>query len=70
METSTYSTDEDEVQFSDFFLPLMKDTPVQDDEDDVPNRTFFLADVDAIVGPCCVVPNIGGPMNSYFQVKN
>jgi hypothetical protein len=31
--------------------------------------TFFLADVEAIVSPAMVVPNIGGPKNSYLLVK-
>jgi hypothetical protein len=31
--------------------------------------TFFLADVEAFVSPAMVVPNIGGPKNSYLLVK-
>ena len=27
---------------------------------------FYLADVDTFKEPCVVVPNIGGPANSYF----
>ena len=32
-------------------------------------RTFYLADTDAFVDPCCVIPDIGGPNNRYFVVK-
>lgn len=35
----------------------------------VTNRTFYLADTEAFVGPCCAVPDIGGPINRYFVVK-
>ena len=35
----------------------------------VKNRTFYLADTEAFVGPCCAVPDIGGPTNRYFVVK-
>ena len=31
---------------------------------------FYLADTEAFVGPLAVIPNIGGPANSYFRVKN
>jgi hypothetical protein len=31
---------------------------------------FYLADVDAFVAPCTVVPNIGGPSNCYFWIKS
>ena len=35
----------------------------------VDERTFYLADKEAFVGPCCVIPDIGGPSNRYFVVK-
>ena len=35
----------------------------------VTNRTFYLADTEAFVGPCCAVPDIGGRINRYFVVK-
>ena len=31
---------------------------------------FFLADVEAIVKPLAVIPDIGGPPNAYFWVKD
>ena len=30
---------------------------------------FYLADVDAFKEPCVVVPNVGGPNNSYFWLE-
>ena len=41
-----------------------------DEDGEVIGRSFFLSDTDAIVAPCCVVPDIGGQTNAYFQVKN
>ena len=35
----------------------------------VHNYVFYLADVEAFVSPCMVIPNIGGPSNSYLMVK-
>ena len=31
---------------------------------------FYLADTNAIVDPCCVIPDEGGEVNAFFQVKN
>jgi len=31
---------------------------------------FYLADVEAFVNPCIVIPNLGGETNSYFWVQN
>jgi len=31
---------------------------------------FYLADVEAFVDPCIVIPNLGGETNSYFWVQN
>ena len=48
-----------------------------DDEGDVlmkegiiAERQFFLADTDAFIAPCCVIPDIGGPKNRYYLVEN
>ena len=37
--------------------------------DEILSRKFYLANVEAIVGPCSVVPDVGGAKNAYFQVK-
>jgi hypothetical protein len=63
--------DEDEEHKSDLFTPLELITEGLDANDgEVVRRRFYLADTDAIVGPCCVIPDIGGATNAYFQVKN
>jgi hypothetical protein len=41
-----------------------------DEDGYLSGRTFYLADVEAFEGPCIVIPDIGGPPNAYFQVKN
>ena len=41
-----------------------------DDDGDATGRKHHLANTEAIVGVCCVAPNIGGPENQYLQVKN
>ena len=54
---------------SDLFIPLTVEVEGFDEDGEVSGRTFYLANTEAIVGPCCVVPNIGGEKNAYFQVK-
>ena len=55
---------------SDLFVPLELITEGLDEDGEVLGRTFYLSDTDAIVGPCCVIPDIGGKNAAYFQVKN
>ena len=40
------------------------------DEDGNVHRSFYLADTNAITGPCCVVPDVEGPKNSYFLITS
>ena len=47
---------------------MLKDVKIGADGK-VKNRTFYLADTEAFVGPCCAVPDVGGPTNRYFVVK-
>ena len=65
--------DDDRVKMrglrSDLFIPLDLEVEGMDEEGDVTGRKFYLASTDAFVGPCCVIPDIGGPTNRYFQVK-
>ena len=68
VEVAEYNMDEDEATKSDLFTPLLLDVEM-DAEDEVVGRRFYLANTEAFVGPCCVVPNIGGPKNAYLQVK-
>jgi hypothetical protein len=70
VEVAQYDTDPTEQTKSDLFTPLLLDTKGIDTDGDVVGRRFYLADTSAIVGPCCVIPDIGGASNAYFQVKN
>ena len=67
VEVGEYSLD-DALQ-SDLFIPLSVEVDGVDAKGEVTGRKFYLANTDAIVGPCCVVPNIGAEQNAYFQVK-
>ena len=67
VESSTY--DANIARASDLFIPLTLDVKGVDGEGNVTGREFFLADVESIVGPCIVVPDVGGPKHAYFQVK-
>ena len=68
VEVGDYVQEPDEAFMSDLFVPLEVEVGEMNEEE-VVNRKFYLANVDAIVGPCCVVPNIGGAKNAYLQVK-
>ena len=66
VETGKWDADLHEITMSDLFQPFFKvlgNGPKK--------RRFWLADVDAIVDPMCVVPDIGckGNRNRYFHVK-
>ena len=67
VQVGEYSVD-DALQ-SDLFVPLTVEVAGVDTNGEVTGRKFYLANTDGIVGPCCVVPNIGGEKNAYFQVK-
>ena len=53
---------------SDLFLPMVKDVAQTDDGDRPWRRKFALADVDAIMQPLMVIPNIGGKKKLEFFV--
>ena len=40
------------------------------DQGEVTERRFYLADANSINRPCIVVPDIGGKPNAHFEVKN
>ena len=68
VEYSEYDDPKKSKRITDLFIPLTKDTMgISDDE--VTGRRFYLADTEAIVGPCIVIPDIGGKPDAYFQVK-
>lgn len=68
VESSALDDTAGEVQRSDLLMPIHKEIEM-DEVGLVTKRTFYLADTEAIVGPCCVVPDIGGASNRYFVVR-
>lgn len=60
VEVANYRANQDVA--TDLFTPLDLDVTET-------GRCFYLANTEAFVGTCCVVPDIGGASNSYFQVK-
>ena len=68
VEVAEYTQDVQEATQSDLFTPCDLDVRL-DSDGNVTRRNFYLAHTDAFVGPCCVVPDIGGKNNAYFQVK-
>ena len=76
VETAFYSQDKDAMDYSELLKPIYKEVQTTDDgnikryeDTNAVACKFLLADVEAIVETCCVVPNIGGAENEYFMVK-
>jgi len=69
VEVADYVEDGEAAAQSDLFIPLELEVKGIDADGDVEGRMFYLANTEAFVGPCCVIPDIGGPNNAYFQVK-
>lgn len=71
-EVAHYSDVDDEGHNSDLFTPLelLVNSRLVQGVEEVEGRQFWMADTEAFVGPCCVIPDIGGDPNAYFQVKN
>ena len=47
-------------------MPILKD--MQENDDGMWERTFYLAEVEAFAAPVAVIPDVGGDPNRYFQV--
>lgn len=54
---------------SDILAPIYKRELEVNEDGTVGERTFYLADTEAFLEPCCVIPDIGGPCNRYFIVQ-
>ncbi len=67
VEVAEYDEDPEAKTKSDLFVPLVLE--MGDNVDGQHLRQFYLASTEAFVGPCCVIPDIGGDINAYFQVK-
>ena len=69
VESAAYLVDNEELRQSEFFVSLDKEVEeLSQDRTHCIKRRFYLADTEAIYGPCCVVPDIGGDANAYFLV--
>ena len=68
IESAVWVEDEELMSLSEVFIPIMLDVALITNNQ-VTKQTIFLADVEAIVEPIAVIPDIGGPPNSYFRVK-
>lgn len=70
VEASEWSSDQKAVAYSDIFVPFEKEVARIGNDGQVIDRAFYLADVEAIVKPLFVLPDIGAkPRCKYFQVK-
>ena len=69
VESTVFDAEEDGNVQSDLFVPYLKDVEM-DANGVITGRNFYLADTDAIVSPCAVIPDIGGPPNRYYMVKS
>ena len=70
VELASYDAVEGNPNKLDLFTPMTLEVEGIDQDGDVMGRKFYLADTEAILGPCILIPDIGGPQNAYFQVKN
>ena len=69
VEWATYDDPRTTDKMTDLFTPLTLDVGGVDCEGRVTSRSFFLANVEAFVKTCIVIPDVGGPVNAYFEVK-
>ena len=71
IESATWLDEENEIVQSEIFVPIRKEVKVKQNATRGWKRQFYLADVEAIQRPCCVIPNIGGGDGvEFFVVKN
>ena len=69
VESMEFEPAEDQPR-SELFRSLRKEVVWQDEAaNKISKRTYYLANTEAIVDSCCVIPDIGGPCNRYFQVE-
>ena len=67
VEVAEYDEDPETTTKSDLLVPMVLETG--DNVDGQQMRQFYLTSTEAFVGPCCVIPDIGGDINAYFQVS-
>lgn len=66
VESASPDTSCEENRHSEIFLPYLKQVKHKQSEKRAWKRKFFLADVDSIVKPLVVIPNIGGKSGTEF----
>ena len=60
----------DVINSGSMFTPIVKEIGSIDDDGDIEERTFYLADVESIVEPLCVIPDIGSEeIGRYLVVQ-
>jgi hypothetical protein len=67
VETGKLERNEDDTR-SEILQAFVKEVGL-DKDGRVTDRNFYLAETDAFVGPCAVIPDLGGPPNRYFVVE-
>ena len=67
VESAEPPDDDDEVSWSDIFVPIYKE--VEQNDKGRFKRKFYLADVAAFKDVCTVIPDIGGAPHAYFQMR-
>jgi hypothetical protein len=69
VESASYNPDAEEQAMSELFIPITKEVGAMLGPT-VWSLKFYLADVEAIVKPLAVIPDLGGPPNNYFIIKD
>ncbi len=64
---TAYADEEGEIMGSDLMTPWLKEANIAE-SGEATGRSFYLADTEAFVAPCCCIPDVGGPKNRYFVV--
>ena len=69
VENALFVEDEEEKELSEIFVPISKEVAGLTGNM-VSHMQLYLADVEAIIKPIAVIPDIGGPPNRYFFIKD
>jgi hypothetical protein len=69
VESATFDDNKQSIALSEIFVPITKEIGGLTNNA-VSQLKFYLADVEAIVQAIAVIPDIGGPPNAYFLVKD
>ena len=70
VESSALVDDPEQLGRSDLFVPFLKEVEGFDGDNHAMGQLFYLAETEAIVEACAMIPDIGGPPNQCFLVKS